>query len=209
MAFITFEGMDGSGKTTQIEKLSSYLKKNGHDALVTKEPARINSVCDTLYKIIKENNESDSLSDLLMIYAIRYMHLRDIILKNIKGKIVICDRYIDSSIAYYSKGAKSNEEAIQTVLSLHNIVGEKAMPDITFLLDVSYDTSKERLQLRGVNKVDKFDNMSKVDFEKIRSSFIYNAVNFFSDRTFIIDANRSENEIFDDIISIMDYKQIY
>jgi dTMP kinase len=203
MLFITIEGIDGSGKTTQIDKLAEFFQKANKPTLITSEPAKYGTMGDQIYKIIKENKESTPICDLLLVYTLRNLHVKNVIKPALKaGTTVICGRYIDSSIAYYARTMNKYDDAVDTVLSLHKIASDNLMPNLTFLLDIPAKTAADRIAFR--KGVDKFDHMKVEKMESIRQLFLHNATSDIAkNRTHIIDGTLDEDAIFDHIIKII------
>ncbi len=202
--FITFEGIDGSGKTTQINRLANYFNNLKKPTLVTSEPVKYNDMTEAIYNIIKQNSDSTPICDLLLIYTLRNLHVENIIKPAIKqGKTIICDRYIDSSIAYYAREIDKYQEALEAVLMLHKISADNLMPDFTFLFDLPADLASKRIAKR--KGIDKFDNMEVDKMEQIRQVFLTNASSEIGfSRTLILDGTKTEEAIFDKIIEVVD-----
>ncbi|MGL5733188.1 MAG: dTMP kinase [Metamycoplasmataceae bacterium] len=145
--FITFEGLDNSGKTTAIKKLAEYLKENNMDSnfLFTREPGG-NGLKEA--EVIREfvlspEYDIDPMSEALLYLVSRRMHLTKIIEPALKqGKTVICDRFIDSSLAYQGAGRNLG---IDKIRKLNEIVTDKKRPDLTFFIKVSAKESMNRL----------------------------------------------------------------
>ncbi|MDR0890676.1 MAG: dTMP kinase [Endomicrobium sp.] len=132
--FITFEGIDGAGKTTQAKLLARYLQRIGCKVLLTMEPGG-EALSDMIRNIIFTSSfKICSLSELFLYEAARAQHTMDIILPALKqGSIVICDRFIDSTIAYQGYGCKIDLELIQ---KLNSIASYQLLPTITLYLDI-------------------------------------------------------------------------
>lgn len=150
--FISFEGGDGSGKSTQIRKLCDYLSENGYDYVLSREPGGT-SIGEQIRKIIldPDNTEMDYLTEAYLYAASRAQHVSQVIRPALEsGKTVICDRFLDSSIAYqgYARGLGSCVEEINSYA-----VGD-CLPDITFLLKVSPETGKERRSSREEDRIE-------------------------------------------------------
>ena len=194
--FITFEGIDGSGKTTQIKLFSEYLKTKNIKHILTTEPrctGHISWAEDILNVIF--NNKMNPMSQLFLINAIRKEHIEKIIKPAIKrDEIVLCDRFIDSTIAYQSYGFGLNAEYIYNI---HKEYQENLMSDVTFLFDMSIENSQNRIKSRG--EENSFDKMQKDVMNKIRNGFIEQAKANLR-RIIIIDANRSIDEINAEVI---------
>lgn len=198
--FITLEGIDGSGKTTQIELLAQYLIAQGYKVLKTREPG---GGGDFALKIRETLKTSDTLpiSELFAIYAARNEHLEKIIKPALANNIIVlCDRFIDSSVSYLARDKNQTfETAFQTVSHLHKMI-DGIMPDITFLLNIEKNIALERLKKRE-NTLDKYDNLDLEQRNKIFNSYL-KLKDIFPDRIQIINASLSEEEVFAQIQKI-------
>ncbi|MEI4220315.1 MAG: dTMP kinase, partial [Candidatus Dasytiphilus stammeri] len=131
--FITFEGIDGSGKTTQSELLANYFKQihGENNVVLTREPGGTDFAEKIRGLLLKDN--IDPISELLLLISMRHEHMKKLILPALlEGKIVICDRFIDSTIAYQGYGLGVD---LSLIRDLHKLV-EIKYPDITFILDI-------------------------------------------------------------------------
>ena len=184
--FITFEGGDGSGKTTQSKRLHLYLKSKNIPCIWTREPGGTNIA--ELIRDVMVNNNMDVTTELLLALAARNEHLQHVILPALrKGEIVICDRFIDSSLAY-----QGHKLGIEKVLKLHKEVFGDIMPDITFFIDVEVQEGLARAKARGGNN--RFDNAPVAMHEKLREYFL-KLVDIFPERIIKIDGLKSPDEI--------------
>ena len=141
--FITFEGCEGSGKSTQIRLLSEKLKERGVDFIVTREPGG-SDIAEQIRKIIlnPQNTAMCDECEALLYAAARIQHLKEIVVPALNcGKLVICDRYVHSSLAYQGYARGLGEEYVAGVNSL--ALGEYA-PDITLFLNISPKAAFER-----------------------------------------------------------------
>lgn len=142
--FITFEGLDGVGKTTQAERLVSWLQEQGYDAVYTREPGGT-SLGRKLRQILLESRE-DSLTpaaEVLLMAADRAQHVQEVIRPALlNNKIVVCDRYVDSSLAYQGYGLRFPLEQVRNV---NQVAVGGTWPDLTLLLDVDIDVLTQRL----------------------------------------------------------------
>ncbi|MCL1989808.1 MAG: dTMP kinase [Defluviitaleaceae bacterium] len=154
--FVTLEGVDGSGKTTVAKELVTLLENEGHAAIYTREPGG-NKIAEAIRAVIldRAHTEMDPRTESLLYAAARRQHLVEIIEPALKsGKIVICDRFIDSSIAYqgYARGI---EPTLIETINAFAIADVK--PDVTFLIDVKPEIGLERIQKdkhREINRLD-------------------------------------------------------
>ena len=202
--FITFEGGEGAGKTTQISLLSQKLQDEGYDVVTTREPGGVpeaEKIRDLLVQ--KDGGQWDPLSECLLFFTARRMHVETLIKPALKsGKIVISDRFTDSTIAYQGYGHGFDLKLIEQTRQL--AIGDFA-PDRTILLDLPVEKGLERskARLEDVNSgEDKFENL-KIDFHKrLRAGFLTLAENE-PHRFCVIDANQDietiANNIWDSI----------
>lgn len=156
MVFITLEGVEGSGKTTIAKGLIKILLDNGYEAIYTREPGG-NKIAEQIRNVILDidNTDMDPRTESLLYAAARRQHLVDVIEPALKaGKIVICDRFIDSSIAYQGYARKIGPELIE---SINDFATHGKRPDLTFLIDVKPEVGLARInkdENREVNRLD-------------------------------------------------------
>ena len=195
--FITFEGADGCGKTTQINLLNEYLKQKKYNTFLTLEPGG-SDIGKNLRQILlhHEGFVSDT-AELLMYLADRAQHVEAVIMKNVnEGKIVLCDRHIDSTVAYqgYARGGD-----IEKINQLNEIATQGFKPDVTFVFDVDSEIAQERV---GKNK----DRMEKEGIEfhkKIRFGYLELAKKY-PNRIKVINSNLPIDEVFEQVKKIID-----
>ena len=146
--FITFEGLDGSGKTTQMQLLARRLFVEGHEPTVTVEPGGT-VIGSQIRKILLDssNKSLHPIAELLLYFASRAQNVQQSILPALqRGKIIICDRFTDSSLAYQGFGRGLGE---QVITDLHRIACGTLTPDLTFFLDIDVETTLERAHRRN------------------------------------------------------------
>ena len=172
--FIVFEGIEGSGKSYLSQNLFSYLKKKGAKVILTREPggtSRAEKIRNIILDDYFEKNNSEKFhkyTDTLLYLAARNEHIVNIIKPAlIKKKIVICDRFIDSTIAYQVHGKKVNKNLINNV---HKFILNKVKPDLTIVLKVKINNSIKRLKKRKTNN--RYDNFSKSFYIRAQKAFI-------------------------------------
>ncbi len=164
--FLTFEGQDGCGKTTQINLLIDYLKNKGYEVVLTREPG-----CKGLGEKIRNllldyDGEVSNVCESFLFLADRAQNVDIIVRKNIeKGCIVISDRHTDSSLAYQGYGRGLDVERID---KLNNIATSGLKPDLTFVFDIDVDTSMERV---GTKK-DRIESAGKEFFNRVRNGYL-------------------------------------
>ena len=177
--FIVFEGVEGCGKSYQSLKLFNNLKKLGIKSLLTREPGGTKSAELIRNLILKDYfNKSkiekfDKYTDTLLYLAARNEHVKTKILPALKKKsVVICDRFVDSTIAYQVFGKKVNYNFVKNI---HKIILGNLKPDLTFVLKVSSESSRKRLLKRRTKN--RYDNFSQSFYQKAQKSFIKIAKN--------------------------------
>lgn len=168
--FISLEGGEGAGKSTQIPVLSEFLKAKGYDTLCLREPGGT-PCAEKMREILKEKRSDDKLCDsaeLLLMYASRAQLTRTVIIPALKaGKAVLCDRYDLSTIAYQGGGRGLSMDEIRAVRKV--AIGD-FKPDLTLLFDLDVDTGMERARARG--SADRFESLGTDFFERVRGTFL-------------------------------------
>ncbi len=194
--FITFEGIDGCGKTTQIKLLSDYLVKKGLDVFVTREPGG-SEMGEYIEKIFKSKEFSISpMCELLLMLSDRLYHIENIILPYMeKGYIVISDRYHDSTIAYQGYGGSISIDKIEEITTN---CGINLKPDITFLIDIPLELASSRIDLG-----DRIESKGLEFFKKVIMGY-YEIERKEPDRVVKIDGTREKKVVHMDIVNILE-----
>lgn len=163
--FITFEGIDGCGKSTQAGRLYRYLKRSGYPVLFLREPGGT-AVSEKIRRLILDpRQEITALTELLLYEAARSQVTAEVIAPALNnGKIIVCDRYFDSTTAYQGWGRGLDRRLIAR---LNNLASGNIEPDLTFVFDVDYQTSLNR---RG-KKPDRLEREKKAFFSRVRNGF--------------------------------------
>jgi len=175
--FITFEGIEGSGKSFQSKKLYKNIQAKKIPVILTREPGGTKSAEKIRRVILDDYFERDfkvkfnKYTDTLLYLAARNEHLIDKIIPAIKmKKIVICDRFIDSTLAYQVHGKKVNRNLVDSV---HKHILRKVKPDLTFILKVNINKAMRRLNKRKTKN--RYDKFSKNFYKKVQNSFLKEA----------------------------------
>jgi len=167
--FITFEGVEGSGKSTQAKLLSEFLIQNGHNVTLTREPGW-GQLGELIRKIILDERdlELDPFSELCLFCADRAQHVRDFIRPALDaGGIVICDRYSDSTVVYQGYGRKLDKRLVNKIAGASTL---GLVPDMTFLLNLPVRAGLTRLESRG--DITKMDEEPLEFHEMIRQGYM-------------------------------------
>lgn len=191
--FVSFEGGEGCGKSTILKRLSSRLESEGYPILLTREPGGT-PIAEQIRGIIldKANTDMDPRTEALLYAASRRQHLVEKIWPALKqGKIVLCDRFLDSSLAY--QGA-ARGLGIDEVLNMNYFATEKTFPDLTLLFDLKPEVGLERIAENANREVNRLD-LEKLSFHaKVREAF-HKLARRFPSRYSIIDASQPIEEV--------------
>lgn len=189
--FITFEGGEASGKSTQSRLLATYLIERGHEVLHTREPGGSPS-CEMIRSLLL-NQTWEPLSEVLLFNANRHEHSKHMILPALqKNQIVICDRYMDSTMAYQGYGLGMDREFLKTLEEKSVMV----IPDLTIIIDIDVDTAKTRLQQRGFTN--HIDDREAAFHEKVRLGFLSIAKEN-PRRVVVLNGNQEQSILFNEI----------
>ena len=205
--FITFEGGDGAGKSTQIQLLKHYLVSQGKTCLSTREPGGT-SLGKLLRQILLEagSRSIGSRTELFLYLADRAQHAHEVIAPAIaQGKIVLSDRHSDSTVAYQGYGRGID---LRLLVRLNEIASGGLSPDITFLLDCPVElglsrTAQRKSEAAKLKGNDRFENENLEFHKKVRQGFLELA-RAETARFYIIDASRSEQQVFAAIKEVID-----
>lgn len=193
--FITFEGNNGVGKTTQILLLRDYIEKNGAKVLISREPGGT-EIAEKIRSILR-SNDVDKTTELLLLFAARNEHFKRFIQPNLDaGYTILCDRFYDSSLVF--QGVMNGIDIEQIMLLKEMVLGDFE-PDLTFILDLSYESAARRMTERGESG-DKYDFIQKEKFELMRNAY-KRLAKIFSDRCVIIKGNAPQNSVHEEIIN--------
>lgn len=204
--FISLEGIEGSGKTTQINNIYRFLENRGHDCVITREPGgtkigkKIRSIL-----LDPENKDMEPMAELLLYFSDRVQHVKELINPALSGgKTIICDRYFDATLVYqgYARGLD-----MKLITRLHELVLEGLKPDITFLLDLSPEIGLSRAW-EQINKGSRTGDETRFEkealsfHEKIRAGYLELA-RLKPKRFRLIDASQEKNKVQMDIENVL------
>lgn len=201
--FVTFEGTDGAGKTTVLNKVIEQLKGKLNERLtITREPGG-NRISEEIRKIIleKDNTEMDPRTEALLYAAARRQHMIETVWPALnKGNLVLCDRYVDSSIAYQGVG---REIGYQNVFEMNQFAIENKMPDLTIYFDIPIEVGLNRInQYRDDNEINRLDLENMQFYQRVHDA--YDRIESdFNQRVVKIDATKSIDEVVEDVLSIL------
>ena len=198
--FITFEGIDASGKSTQIKIIYKILKKKNKKVFLTREPG--GTILAEKIRNLIINSNFTPLTELMLFYAARFDHFKKINYYLKKKYIVLCDRYIHSTYAYQHQEQKIDKKLINF---LQNIIGKNSYPDLTFLIDLPTVLAKKRIKLRRKSK-DKFDNYDLKKLNIIRKAFLKEKKK--DKKIFLINGALTKNQVTNQITKILIKKKI-
>ena len=201
--FIVFEGVEGCGKSFQSKKLFNYLKKRKIKTLLTREPGGTKSA-ELIRKLIlydyfknSKTEKFDKYTDTLLYLAARNEHIKTRIKPALKKKIVvICDRFVDSTIAYQVYGKKVDYNFIKNI---HKFILAGLKPNLIFVLKVNSNSSRKRLLKR--RSKNRYDNFSQTFYKKAQQSFLQIAKN--KKNYYIINSSKNDNSAQKEIINIV------
>jgi len=191
--FVTFEGGEGSGKSTALRLIAERLNKEGQETVITREPGGT-PIAEQIRNVIldKGNTAMDSRTEALLYAASRRQHLVEKVWPAIKrGAIVLCDRYLDSSLAYQG-GARGL--GIDEVLNINMFATEGTFPDLTLLFDLEPEVGLARIAANANREVNRLD-LEKIEFHKgVRATFL-DLAKRYPERFVIIDASKPVEEV--------------
>lgn len=199
--FITFEGGEGTGKTSQIKMVKDFLSSKGVDCILTREPGGID-ISEQIREVIlnTKNTAMDYKTEALLYAAARRQHMVERVIPAInEGKVVLCDRFLDSSLVYqgYTRGL-----GIDEVLDINKYVIENYMPDLTIYLDIEPEKGLERISKNKGREINRLD-LENIDFHnKVREGY-KKLLSMYSHRIEEVDASSSLEDVYDNIIKII------
>lgn len=199
--FITIEGPEGAGKTTVMSDVVAQLTSEGYEIVSTREPGGIR-ISEHIREVILDNTytEMDGRTEALLYAAARRQHLVEKIAPALKdNKIVLCDRFIDASLAYqgYARGL-----GIDEVLSINEFAIGKLMPNLTLLFDLEPSIGLNRIAKHDEREKNRLDAESLAFHESVRAGY-QEVVKRYPDRIQVIDASKSQEEVTDNVLEVL------
>ncbi|MBO5447037.1 dTMP kinase [bacterium] len=197
--FITFEGADGCGKTTQLNLLKDYLENNGYEVVLTREPGGKGLGEKVREILLNYDGEVSNRCESFLFLADRAQNIDIIVNPAIEqGKIVLCDRHTDSSVAYqgYGRGLDINQ-----INTLNNLATNNKKPDLTLVFDVDIETSMQRVG----NEKDRMESAGKDFFNRVRNGYLELAKQE-PERIKVVDSTKSIQEVQKDVLEIIKTK---
>ncbi|MDQ1143361.1 dTMP kinase [Bacillus sp. SORGH_AS 510] len=198
--FITFEGPDGAGKTTILSMVANHFK----EAMVTREPGGID-IAEQIRQVIlnKENTAMDPRTEALLYAAARRQHLIEKVKPALEeGKIVLCDRFVDSSLAYQGH---ARNLGIDEAWSINKFAIEELMPQLTIYFDIEPELGLRRINKNKDREVNRLDLEDLEFHQKVREGY-YLLLERFPDRIVKIDASGTLEEVYDQTVKIISEK---
>ena len=202
--FITFEGPDGSGKSTVIKAVYERLINDGYSVILTREPGGT-PIAEKIRDVILDNSNTalDARTEALLYAASRRQHLVEKIWPAIKeGKIVLCDRFLDSSLAYQGEGRKLG---IENILNVNLFATENTYPDLTLFFNISPEEGLKRVSKDKKRVADRLDNENSNFHQEVYNGFL-KVNSMYKDRIQVIDATKSLNEVIENAYKIIKSK---
>ena len=198
--FISIEGVEGAGKSTNIEAIKLYLVGKEIDFVVTREPGGT-VLAEKIRRLLLHVSDDApaELTELLLIFAARAQHIEKVIQPALEnGRSVVCDRFTDATYAYQGGGRGLKTSVIA---ELESMVQGELRPDLTIILDLDPEAGLVRAKERG--ELDRFETEKDEFFEKVRSAYLDIAISN-PDRCFVINAGQSIEQVRADIINLLD-----
>ena len=196
--FITFEGGEGAGKSTQLNRLRDALKQAGVDVVRTREPGGSPAAEEIRTMLVsRETHCWAPETELLLHCAARIEHVASVVNPALtRGAWVVCDRFLDSTVAYQGYGHGLGTDMVD---HLHRLLFGAFQPDLTLIFDLPVDMGLGRTQRRGGDE-DRYERMELEFHERLRNGFLEIAKRY-PDRCAVVDAAKDENDVYDDVIA--------
>ncbi|HWY95476.1 MAG TPA: dTMP kinase [Steroidobacteraceae bacterium] len=201
--FLTIEGIEGVGKSTQVARLSEGFNERGIAHVVTREPGGT-PLAERIREMVLRNNASGEsmppMAELLLMFAARAVHLTNFVEPNLRaGRWVVCDRFIDATYAYQGGGRRLNVEHIRRLETM--VVGARR-PDLTVLLDAPVEQALERVRRRNAGSADRFESERAEFFERVRDAYRTRAA-AEPNRIAVVDASQPIDRVAAQILDLL------
>lgn len=203
--FISLEGGEGAGKSTQHKRIVEWLSARGRDVLEAREPGGT-KVSEQIRQLLLDtrNTGLDALAELLLMFAARSQLIQEVILPALdEGKVIVCDRFADASYAYQGGGRQLGSD---TVAIVEKLVLKDLQPDLTLLFDMPVDKGMRRVASRG--EADRFEIESICFFERVRTAYLERAAND-PQRFRVIDASADEDTVWQQVKAVLQDSMAY
>ncbi len=200
--FVTFEGCDGCGKSTQLKMLSAYLTENNIPHIFTREPGG-GAISEAIREILLSGKNGDMTDECeaLLFAAARVQHLRDRVEPALReGKLVICDRYVDSSLAYQAYARELGREFIEKI---NAYALENYLPDLTVFIDLTPEAAFRRKH--GADENDRMEQAGMTFHKRVYEGYSALA-NEYPERIARVDGERTPTEIFESVLALLKEK---
>jgi len=202
--FISFEGIDGSGKSTQLNLLREWLEQRGKSVVTIREPGAT-LLSESIREILLSTKQSITpTAELLLFSAARTQLVERVIEPTLAaGSIILCDRYVDSTTAYQGYGRGLN---MDHVAQISQIATRGVMPELTFFIDVRYEQAQQRMQFaEGAAEPDRMERAGSEFFNRVRDGYLTIAT-AEPKRVVVIDGYRERDVIHQDILSVVEQR---
>ncbi|MUV37999.1 dTMP kinase [Lentibacillus sp. JNUCC-1] len=192
-SFITLEGGEGAGKTTVLTRLGTILSEKGYDVVTTREPGGID-IAETIRNVILDpaHTMMDARTEALLYAASRRQHLVEKVLPALEaGKIVLCDRFIDSSLAYqgYARGLN-----MEDVFKINQFAIDDAMPDLTLLFNIDPAEGLKRIAANEHREMNRLDMENLAFHQRVHTAY-HTLAEQFADRIVMVDASQTQEQV--------------
>lgn len=200
--FITFEGIDGSGKSTVAESIYEKFEKEGYNVILTREPGGVRIAEDIRNILVNKNNTNlDERTEALLFAASRRQHLVEKVIPALKeNKLVLCDRFIDSSLAYQGGARKIG---VENILNINLFATENLLPDLTLLYDLTPELALERINKNKNREVNRLD-LEKINFYRDCRTTYLELSKKYANRYRVIDASKPLEEVIEETYNIIE-----
>lgn len=192
--FITFEGSEGTGKTTQIQRLASRLESMGRSVIISREPGGT-PLGEDIRHLLKHADSGENMvprAELLLFAASRAQHVDELIVPSVEtGKVVICDRFLDSTTVYQGVARALDAEVVSTI---NQIAIASTLPDITVLIDLDPEEGFRRIQSRNTEPPDRMEQEHMDFYKAVRQGYL-NVAQKNADRFLVIDGHQTIDDV--------------